>query len=209
MIGEILAGIMLGSSLLGMIAPDVSQFLFPLEIRPSLSILSQIGVVLFMFVVGLEIDAPALRKSTRATIIVSHTSIVFPFVLGGLLALLLYPLYGSSDVSFTAFSLFLGVSMSVTAFPVLARILREQKVQNTPLGQTVLACAAIDDVTAWILLALVVGIVSTDVYKAVTTLSFLVVYFGVMFMFVRPLFQRLSRGWRAQLSQLPLGFSVL
>lgn len=192
-IGEILAGIMLGPSLLGMLAPHVSLLLFPLDIRPSLNIIAQVGVVLFMFVVGLEIDAPALRKSSRATVVVSHASIVFPFVLGGLLALLLYPMYGASDVSFTAFSLFLGISMSITAFPVLARILRDQKIQGTPLGLTVLACAAIDDVTAWTLLALVVGIVSGGMDKALTTLPLLAVYFGVMFVLVRPLFQRLCR----------------
>jgi len=191
-IGEIVAGILLGPSVLGILAPSVFANLFPHEVLPSLSIIAKVGVVLFMFVIGLEIDAPALRQQSRATIIVSHASIIVPFALGSMLALVLYPMYATSDVSFTAFSLFFGISLSLTAFPVLARILREYRVQHTPLGVTALACAAIDDVTAWTLLALVVGIATAKIDDALKTLPLLIGYMVVMMMVVRPLFQKLS-----------------
>ena len=192
-IGEIVAGILLGPSLLGWAAPAVSQLLFPEPLMPSLSILSKIGVVLFMFVIGLEIDAPALRRQTRATIVVSHASIVVPFTLGCVLALYLYPRYATHDISFTAFSLFLGISLSLTAFPVLARILCDGRMQHTPFGITALACAAIDDVTAWTLLALVVGVATTRLSEAFATLPMLAAYLVIMFSLVRPLFQHLSQ----------------
>lgn len=188
-IGEILAGILLGPSLLGLFAPQISGLVFPPEVMPSLSIISKVGIVLFMFVIGLELDAPSLRRTSRATIAISHASIVLPFVLGALLALFLYPLYGTADVTFTAFSLFFGVSLSVTAFPVLARILREYQVHRTPFGATAMACAAIDDVTAWTLLALVIGISTAHVEDMMITLPALVGYFAVMFLLVRPAYQ--------------------
>jgi Kef-type K+ transport system membrane component KefB len=191
-IGEILAGIMLGPSLLGFLAPSISAALFPSGVVPALSIISKVGVVLFMFVVGLEIDSKALRRSARATIAVSHSSIVIPFVLGSILALALYPRYATNDISFTAFSLFCGVSLSITAFPVLARLLKERGVQKTPFGNTVLACAAVDDVTAWSLLALVVAIATTEMGQLATHVPLLIGYFLLMFLVVRPLLAKLS-----------------
>lgn len=206
-IGEILAGILLGPSLLGLLAPGVSQLLFPPEVMPPLSIISKVGIVLFMFVIGLELDAPSLRRTSRATIAISHSSIVLPFVLGALLALFLYPRYGSSDTSFTAFSLFFGVSLSVTAFPVLARILREYQVHRTPFGATAMACAAIDDVTAWTLLALVIGITTAHVDNMMVTIPALVGYFAMMFVLVRPAYQWLAR--RIEASDKPVSTGQL
>ena len=186
-------------------APAVSHLVFPPQVLPAIGIVANIGVVLFMFVIGLEIDARALRRSSRLTIIVSHASIVLPFLLGTLLSLYLYPRYGRGDVGFTAFSLFLGVSL--TAFPVLARILKEQHVQRTPLGQTALACAALNDVTAWALLALVVGIVTADVRGAMTTIPSLIAYLAVMFVMVRPAFQWLAR--RVEQADAPPSMLIL
>jgi len=157
-IGEVVAGIMLGPSLLGRIAAPAQEMLFPSDSAPLLGILSQIGVVLFMFIVGVEFDTGALKKRGHASVAISHASIVTPFVLGGLLALVLYPRFSSSDVPFVHFALFMGVSMSITAFPVLARILSDRKLQHTKLGVVALTCAAVDDVTAWCLLALIVTI---------------------------------------------------
>src|SRR5262249_50754153 len=127
-VGEIVAGILLGPSLLGRAAPGVSAFLLPTAVAPFLGVLSQVGVILYMFLVGLELDPSLLRKRGQATVAISHASIVVPFLLGALLALSLYPRLSMADVPFTCFSLFLGVSMSVTAFPVLARILTDRKI---------------------------------------------------------------------------------
>lgn len=189
-IGEIVAGLMLGPSLLGAISPAAYEFVLPAAMAPYLGIVSKIGVVLFMFLVGLDLDTRLLRGNTHVTIAISHASIVAPFLLGALLALALYPLYSTSDVSFTVFSLFLGVSLSVTAFPVLARILHDRQVQHTKLGATALACAAVDDVSAWTLLAFVAGIATTKVAGAAWTVAWVVLYVAAMFLVVRPLIAR-------------------
>jgi len=141
-IGEVIAGILLGPSLLGQVAPALSASLFPPSILPLLGILAQIGVLLFMFVVGLELNTELLHEKTRATVAISHASIVAPFLLGAALALFLYPRLSSSDVTFTAFSLFLGISMSVTAFPVLARILSDRNLHRSRMGTIALTCPA-------------------------------------------------------------------
>lgn len=186
-IGEVLAGIALGPSLLGRIWPEGGEFLLPASVAPSLSIVAQLGVVLYMFVVGLELNAGILRKQGHATIAISHASIVAPFALGAVLALWLYPRLSHAGVSFTAFALFLSVSMSITAFPVLARILTDRKLHRTELGGIALACAATDDVTAWCLLALVVGVVNSQLTAALGVTVLTVVYLALMFLVVRPL----------------------
>ena len=140
-IGEVVAGILLGPSLLGSVAPGLSQLVLPASIVPSLGLLSQVGVILFMFLVGLELDTASLRHSTHSTIAISHASIVVPFLLGSTLALFLYPRLSTNDVPFPVFALFMGVSISVTAFPVLARILTDRGLQKTPLGVIALTCA--------------------------------------------------------------------
>ena len=188
-IGEVLAGILLGPSLLGQVAPSVSGYLLPNSVAPFLSVLAQVGVILYMFLVGLELDTGLLRKRTHATVAVSHASIVLPFVLGCALALLLYPRLSSSDVPFTYFALFCGVAMSVTAFPVLARILTDRGVQTSHLGVTALACAAVDDVTAWCLLAFVVSVVKARAAGGLLTAGLTLGYIALI-VSVRPLLLR-------------------
>jgi Kef-type K+ transport system membrane component KefB len=191
-IGEVIAGIVLGPSLLGRVAPGLHAALLPAAIAPHLNLLAQVGVILFLFLVGLELDTDALRRGTHTTIAISHASIVVPFLLGSGLALALYPLLSSRDVPFTVFALFLGVSMSVTAFPVLARILTDRGLQATPLGRVALTCAAVDDVTAWCLLALVVGVVQARVGSALATVGMTVAYIAFVILGVRPLVVRLA-----------------
>ncbi len=185
-IGEVVAGIMLGPSLLGRVAPGVSAYLLPLQVAPFLGVISQVGVILYMFLVGLELNTALLRSRTHASIAVSHASILTPFLMGAGLALYLYPKLSSSDVPFTVFALFMGVSMSVTAFPVLARILTDRKMQRSRLGAIALACAAVDDVTAWCLLAFVVSMAKAQPGHVFLTVGLTGAYIAVMLLVVRP-----------------------
>jgi Kef-type K+ transport system membrane component KefB len=157
-IGEIVAGILLGPSLLGWAAPGVSLSLFPPSSLGTLKLLAEVGVLLFMFVVGLELDLENLRGVAHTALLVSHASILLPYFLGVVLSLALYRSLAPAGVPFVPFALFMGIAMSITAFPVLARILEERGLTRTPLGSTAITCAAVDDVTAWTILAIVVAI---------------------------------------------------
>src|SRR5215469_4554694 len=202
-IGEILAGILLGPSLLGRFAPAVSHYLLPITIAPFLNVISQVGVILYMFLVGLELDPGLMRQRGQATVAISHASIITPFVMGSLLALLLYPIFSSREVPFTNFALFLGVSMSVTAFPVLARILTDRRIHKTRMGTVALTCAAVDDITAWCLLAFVVSVARAQSTGAMRTLVLAGTYLGAMLIIVRPAMAALARmyGNRGGLTQ--------
>jgi len=186
-IGEVLGGILLGPSLLGRVAPVVSTYVLPASVAPALSVVAQLGVVLYMFLVGLELNGDLLRRRAQATVAISHASIVAPFVLGSLLALYLYPRLGTSTVTFTTFALFMGVAMSITAFPVLARILSDRGMTKTELGASALTCAAIDDVTAWCLLAFVVAVAKSDARSVLSILVLTVAFIATMFLGLRPL----------------------
>jgi K+:H+ antiporter len=202
-VGEILAGVLLGPSLLGRVAPQVSAYVLPPSVAPFLGVLSQVGVILYMFLVGLELDPGLLRKRGHSTVAISHASIIAPFVLGALLALWIYPRLSSSDVPFTCFSLFLGVSMSVTAFPVLARILTDRRIHKTRMGVIALTCAAVDDVTAWCLLAFVVSVVQARAAGALVTSGLAFGFIALMIFVVRPGMVRVARlyGNRGRLTQ--------
>lgn len=186
-IGEVVAGICLGPSLLGRLWPGAGDYLLSASVAPSLSVVAQLGVILYMFVVGLELNPSILRKQGHVTLAISHASIIVPFILGAALALWLYPMLSNDGVSFTAFALFLSVSMSITAFPVLARILTDRQLHKTDLGVLALACAAIDDVSAWCLLALVVAVVHSQAHEAIYVALLTLAYIAMMFLVVRPL----------------------
>lgn len=189
-LGEILGGILLGPSLLGKISPELSSAIFPSDVVPSLGLIAQIGIILYMFLVGLELNLGTLMKSGHRTILISHVSIIFPFLLGSCLALIFFESLAPSGIGFTSFALFLGVSMSVTAFPVLARILTDQGLHKTHLGVLALTCAAIDDVTAWCLLALVVSVAQMTLPSALSTFLLTVVYLAFVFFIVKPIIYR-------------------
>jgi len=186
-IGEMASGILLGPSLLGALSPAAESFLFPASSLESLHLLSQIGVILFMFVVGFELETQHLRERADAAVLVSHASIIVPFFLGTAFSLAIYRSLAPEGVSFTAFALFMGIAMSITAFPVLARILDERGLTRTQLGATAIACAAVDDVTAWCLLALVVAIVKADgLFAAALTVALAALFTAVMLVAARP-----------------------
>jgi Kef-type K+ transport system membrane component KefB len=190
-VGEVLAGIFLGPSVLGRFAPEVATYLLPPAVAPFLGVLAQVGVVIYMFLVGLELDLKQVRGSGHATVVISHASIVVPFVFGTALALLLYPRLATNDVPFTVFALFSGVSMAVTAFPVLARILTERGAHTSRIGTMALTCAAVDDVTAWCLLALVIGVANTTMGRGLITIALSLAYIATMLIVVRPGIQKL------------------
>ena len=210
-IGELVGGIMLGPSLLGQIAPVLHEQLLPAGVTSFLGVYSQLGVILYLFLVGLELDLSVLRKSSHATLAISHASIIVPFLLGAGLALSLYPRLSNSGVPFTVFALFLGVSLSVTAFPVLARILTDLKISRSQMGVVALTCAAIDVVTAWCLLALVVSIAQergADALRTVLmTAALIFVVLKVVAPFVRRAVPRLDQS--ADLSRAALSVVLL
>lgn len=189
---EVLAGIILGPSLFGWLAPDTMATIFPAASLGPLGLLSQVGLVLFMFLVGAELDPQVLRERTSAMILISHTSIVIPFGLGAGAAFFLYDSLAPPGIPFLAFTLFLGVSMSVTAFPVLARILTELDMLTSKVGSIAIACAAVDDVTAWCLLAVVVGIVRAGVVgDSLITIALTLGFVLFMLRGLRPVLHRL------------------
>jgi Kef-type K+ transport system membrane component KefB len=192
-IGEVVGGILLGPSLLGWIAPDLFTFLLPPSATPVLGGIAQLGVILYMFLVGLELDPDALGGRLRTTVFISSAGTALPFVLGGALAWWLFPSFAPPDVPLSSFVLFIGVAMSITAFPVLARILSDQGMTRSDLGALALAAAAIGDVTAWCLLAFVVGVVQSNTGGAFVVAALTAAFVLVTFFVVRPFVLRLTR----------------
>ncbi|SEP63703.1 cation:proton antiporter [Flavobacterium urocaniciphilum] len=192
-IGEMLAGIALGPSLFGAYFPDVFPILFPKESIVNLKFLSQIGLILFMFVVGMELDLKVLRTKVREAFIISHTSIIVSYALGLGLATFLYTEFAPKNVHFLSFGLFMGVAMSIAAFPVLARIVQERGLQKTKIGALVITCAAIDDITAWCLLAGVIAIVKAGtVASSLYIIAMAIAYIAIMLFLVRPFLKHIG-----------------
>src|SRR5687768_7106639 len=190
-IGEMAAGILLGPSLLGWIAPSVFRGLFPPASLGPLELLSQVGVCLFLFVVGMSLDVRLVRHKARLAAIISQSSIVAPAILGALIAVLLYPSYAGTAATRTSFALFMAIAMSITAFPVLARILDERGLSPTPLGTMALTCAAVNDVTAWSLLAGIVAITQAGgLAGPLGTVALVAAFVALMLFVVRPLLTR-------------------
>ncbi|MBQ4279950.1 MAG: cation:proton antiporter [Rikenellaceae bacterium] len=192
-IGEIVAGIALGPSVLGHFFPGTFQFLFSPETLVPLNIISQIGLVLFMFVIGMELDLGVIRKKASETLVISHASIIVPFFMGVVLAYFVYPEFGAGHTTFLPFALFIGISISITAFPVLARIIQERDLTRTPMGRLAIASAANNDVTAWCMLAAIIAIAKAgSMLSAVYTIGCAIVYVLFMFGVIRPFMRKIG-----------------
>jgi Kef-type K+ transport system membrane component KefB/nucleotide-binding universal stress UspA family protein len=210
--GEMTAGFLLGPSVFGALAPGVSAVIFPPGSEAHLAPLSQIGVLLFMFLIGLELDPRLLRRQGHTALVTSHASIVVPFLFGAVLAIHLYPRLSDRSVRFDEFALFMGAAMSVTAFPVLARILAERNLLRTRLGQVTIACAAVDDVTAWAILAAVVALARSDGdHSLAFTLGGSALYVAGMLVVIRPMLRRLEAYYhvRGRLTQDMLAIALV
>ncbi|HKO77203.1 MAG TPA: cation:proton antiporter, partial [Flavobacterium sp.] len=192
-IGEIIAGIVLGPSLLGLYFPEFSQTLFPVASLGNLQFLSQIGLILFMFVIGMELDLKVLQNRAKDAIVISHASIVIPFALGIGLAYFVYFRFAPEGIAFLPFALFMGIAMSITAFPVLARIVQERGMHKTKLGAIAITCAAADDITAWCLLAVVIAIVKAGTFESSMYIILLAaLYVIIMIYLVKPFLKRIG-----------------
>jgi Kef-type K+ transport system membrane component KefB len=195
-IGETVAGILLGPSLLGLIFPAAFHFIFPVESLPNLRFLSQIGLILFMFIVGMELDKQLLRKQAFEALIISHASILIPFSLGIGLSMYLYKIYSGPQTHFYSFALFMGIAMSITAFPVLARTIRERKLTGTKLGILAISCAASDDVTAWCLLALLIAFIrSGSGMNGLLVVAMVVIYAFIMLVPMRMVLKKIQQAY--------------
>ncbi|HWU86462.1 MAG TPA: cation:proton antiporter [Kofleriaceae bacterium] len=209
-VAEIVAGIALGPSLLGWLSPGAEAAIFPTGSLSHLSIVSQIGLLLFMFLVGLEFDAEMLRGRARAAVTISHSSIIVPFGLGLLFAMIVDSRLSSPSVPFRSFAMFMGVSMSITAFPVLARILSEQRMLRSEIGAMAIACAAVDDITCWCILAFILALVrATTLAGAVVTVVMAVGYTALMIGFVRRLANHFADRMPAVASQRLVAITIL
>lgn len=192
-VGEMIAGIVLGPSLVGMYFPGFFETLFPEKSLGNIEFLSLIGLILYMFVVGMELDFSVLKKRAKASIVISHSSIIIPFLMGVILTYFIYEDFAPENVQFLPFALFVGITMSITAFPVLARIVQERGIHKTKLGVVVLTAAAIDDITAWCLLAVVIAIAKAgSAVSALYSVGAAVVYVLLMFKVVRPFLARIG-----------------
>jgi Kef-type K+ transport system membrane component KefB len=192
-IGEIFAGIILGPSLIGYYFPQISDFLFPESSLDGIEFLSQIGLILFMFIVGLELNLKTIKSKANNALIISHISIIFAFTFGVFAAYMLFENFTYKDTKFIPFALFMGIAMSIAAFPVMARIVHEKGINKTRIGTLIITCAAIDDITAWCLLATVIAIVKAgSVGSAIYTILLAIIYVVIMFKVVRPFLKRLA-----------------
>ncbi len=192
-VGEIVAGIALGPSIMGWIMPRFSHLLFPVSSLDNLHILSQTGLILFMFIVGMELDWKILKTKARDAAVISQSSILFPFLLGIGLAFYLFKRFPPTLGEFLPFSLFIALSMSVTAFPVLARIVQERGISRTKTGAMAITSAALNDVTAWSVLAVVIAIVKAgSLVSALNTIGLAITYVLIMILVIRPFLARLG-----------------
>jgi Kef-type K+ transport system membrane component KefB len=186
-VGEMTAGIILGPSLFGRFFPEAFAFVFPASSMPALTVLSQLGLLLFMFVVGLEVDLTRVLKQRAAIVLISNVSIALSLALGVGLAKALYPRFAVEKVAFSPFALFMGTAMSITAFPVLARILKERNLLGTGLGSMAISCAAIDDISAWLLLAILTAMLHSaqSWHHFALTLLLLIAFVVIMLVPIR------------------------
>ncbi len=209
-VGEIIAGIVLGPSLFGWIWPEGMKTIFPTGSLGNLQFLSQIGLAFFMFIVGMELDISKIRQKAQDAVMISHASIIIPFFLGVCLAFFTYRQFAPANVGFLSFALFMGIAMSITAFPVLARIVQERGLTGTPLGTMAITCAAADDITAWCILAVVVAIAKAGgILSALMTIALALVFVLAMLMVIRPWLRRRMALLNGTKTKVALGFFVL
>lgn len=209
-VGEIVAGIILGPSLMGALFPEIFITLFPKESLGNLHLISQLGLIFFMFVVGMELDFDKIKKQSSASVFISHVSIIFPFFLGVALAYWLYPIFAPKNITFIPFALFIGIAMSITAFPVLARIIKEKNIGDTRYGSMAITCAAADDITAWYILALIIAIsISGSLSSSIVLLFLIALYVVIMFYVVRPLFAKIGQAQSERLSMNGMSFIIV
>src|SRR3989440_5118409 len=193
-IGEILAGIALGPSLLGALLPGIKAMVFPATVLPTLQTFGDIGLIFYMFSLGSRLDTQMMLRQSRKAIVASLSGIVLPLILGASLAFMLYPAFAGPKATQVSFMLLVGTAMAITAFPVLARLLTEKKMLGTRIGTLALTCAAVDDIIAWCLLALVIAVVhARGVTSGLLTLGLTLLFIGVMLGIVRPLLAYASR----------------
>ncbi|WP_312390315.1 cation:proton antiporter [Chryseobacterium sp.] len=198
-IGEMIAGIVLGPSLFGLYFPELSAFIFPKESLGNLQFLSQIGLILFMYIVGMELDLSVLRKKAHDAVVISHASIIIPFALGVGLSYFLYKEFAPDGIQFSSFALFIAIAMSITAFPVLARIVQERNLHKTKIGTVVITCAAADDITAWCILAAVIAIVKAGSFSgSVFVILMAILYVFIMIKAVRPFLHRIAESQKGK-----------
>ncbi len=193
-IGEILAGIALGPSLLGAFLPGIKAMVFPANALPTLQTLGDIGLVFYMFSLGARLDTEMMLRHSRKAIVASFSGILLPLILGAALAFTLYPAFAGPKATLVSFMLLVGTAMSITAFPVLARLLTEKKMLNTKIGMLALTCAAIGDIAAWCLLAVVIAVVQAKgVTSGLLSIGLTVLFIAVMLGIVRPLLAYATR----------------
>ena len=198
-IGEMIAGIVLGPSLFGLYFPELSAFIFPKESLGNLQFLSQIGLILFMYIVGMELDLSVLRKKAHDAVVISHASIIIPFALGVGLSYFLYKEFAPEGIQFSSFALFIAIAMSITAFPVLARIVQERNLHKTKIGTVVITCAAADDITAWCILAAVIAIVKAGSFSgSIFVILMAILYVFIMIKAVRPFLNRIAESQKGK-----------
>ena len=203
--GEVIAGITLGPSILGAISPNAQAAIFPTDILVAFGVAANLGLIFYMFLVGMEVDQEQLKGKAAPAAAISNASVALPMLLGIAVALPLYKLVGP-DVKFAAFALFMGVAMSITAFPVLARILAERRMLKTGVGSLTIACAAIDDVTAWFLIALATTVtVSGSFGVVVRTIGEATLFTLLMVLIVRRLLARMATAFD-EAGQIPSGW---
>ena len=203
--GEVIAGICLGPTVLGAISPELQTQIFPSDVIPLIGVVANLGLIFYMFLVGLELDATQLKGRLSQAFAISNMSVVFPLALGLAVAVPVYALIGP-DTKFVAFALYIGVAMSITAFPVLARILVERRMLKKPVGALTMAAAAIDDVTAWFLIALASAVaVAGSGLEVVETIVLALVFCAIMFGVVRPVLARASDAYD-EAGRVPVGW---
>jgi Kef-type K+ transport system membrane component KefB len=191
-VGELVGGVALGPSALGAADPSFQHWLFPTAAMPSLNVLAQLGVILFMFLIGAELAPGALRRSGGRAVVIGHAAMAPALLCGVVVALSLRGHYPSAQSGTMPFLLFIGLCFAITAFPVLARVLDEEKLIRTRIGTTGIAAAGIGDITAWCLLALVVAAVrQSSLGSAGAALGLVAAFAVAMVTLVRPAVARL------------------